>query len=55
MNVTEKTRYRVNVGLTYFVDANDEDEAEDIAYGIAHLDFGNMVKNMWFDVEESWG
>ena len=44
--------YRVNVGFTYFVDADDEDAAEEMAYELAFDDIGGAVNIAWMDVEE---
>lgn len=50
-----RTRWRVNVGLTYIIeDALDADDAEEKAYTLAHEDMGGIVNDMWFDVDDTW-
>ena len=44
--------YRVNVGFTYFVEAADEDAAEEMAYELAADEIGMAVNIAWMDVEE---
>ena len=45
-------KYRVNVGFTYFVEADSEDTAESVAYDLAADDIGGAVNVAWLDVEE---
>lgn len=45
--------YRVNFGVTYRVEAQDDDQAIDIAAEMAGLDWGiPFMKNAWIDAEE---
>lgn len=45
--------YRVNFGVTYYVEAQDEEAAWETAYDLVLADYGlPFAKDSWIDVEE---
>lgn len=55
MSNDPRYRWRVNVGLTYFVeDAIDATDAEEKAYAMAYADMGGLANDAWFDVDDTW-
>lgn len=45
--------YRVNFGVTYHVEAQDEEAAWEAAYDLAVADYGKpFAKDSWVDAEE---